>query len=95
MKLLIRNLDRGTTEKEIKTLFEEYGTVQSCDLVLDKITGESKGFAYVEMPKPGDAKAAMKNLNNKEVASSKIRVKKVEDKKVDDKKVEPVIKKGR
>ena len=81
MKLLVRNLDRDTTKEELKVLFEEYGTVQSCDLVLDKATGASKGFAYVEMPKPGEAKAAMKNLNNKEVGSSKIRVKKVEDKK--------------
>ena len=81
MKLIIRNLARSTTEEELKVLFEEYGTVQSCDLVLDKATGESKGFAFVEMPKSGEAKAAMKNLNNKNVADNKIRVKKAEDKK--------------
>ena len=81
MKLIIRNLARSTTEEELKVLFEEYGTVQSCDLVLDKATGESKGFAFVEMPKPGQAKVAMKNLNNKHVAENKIRVKKAEDKK--------------
>jgi RNA recognition motif-containing protein len=80
MKLLIRNLSRGTTEEELKVLFEEYGTVQSCDLVLDKTTGGSKGFAFVEMPKPGEAKVAMKNMNNKTVASNIIRVKKSEDK---------------
>jgi len=80
MKLIIRNLDRSTTEEELKTLFQEYGTVQSCDLVLDKATGGSKGFAFVEMPKPGDAKAAMKNLNNMAVGESKIRVKKAEAK---------------
>jgi len=51
MKLLIRNLSRSTTEEELKALFEEYGRVQSCDLVLDKTTGDSKGFAFVEMPK--------------------------------------------
>ncbi|WP_428086785.1 RNA recognition motif domain-containing protein [Candidatus Thioglobus sp.] len=78
MKLIIRNLDRSTTEEALKTLFQEYGTVQSCTLVLDKTTGESKGFAFVEMPKPGEAKAAMKNLNNTAVASNKIRVKKIE-----------------
>ena len=83
MKLIVRNLDRSTTEKELKVLFEEYGTVQSCDLVLDKITGASKGFAFVEMPKPGKAKAAMKNLNNKDVANSKIRVKKAVSKKAE------------
>ncbi len=82
MKLLIRNLSRSTTEEELKALFEEYGTVQSCDLVLDKTTGESKGFAFVEMPKPGEAKIAMKNLNNKNVASHIIRVKKAENKKI-------------
>jgi RNA recognition motif-containing protein len=80
MKLLIRNLSRSTTEEELKVLFEEYGTVQSCDLVLDKTTGGSKGFAFVEMPKPGEAKVAMKNMNNKTVASNIIRVKKSEDK---------------
>ena len=78
MKLIIRNLDRSTTEAEIQALFEAHGTVQSCDLVMDKVTGKSKGFGFVEMPKPGDAKAAMKSLNGKEVGDSVIRVKKAE-----------------
>ena len=81
MKLIIRNLSRSTTEEELKALFEEHGTVQSCDLVLDKATGDSKGFAFVVMPKAGEAKAAMKNLNNKNVDDNKIRVKNAEDKK--------------
>ena len=80
MKLIIRNLARSTTEVELKEIFEEYGTVQSCDLVIDKTTGGSKGFAFVEMPKPGEAKAAMKNLNNMTVASNKVRVKRTENK---------------
>ncbi len=81
MKLLIRNLARSTTEKELKILFGEYGTVQSCDLVLDKVTAKSKGFAFVEMPKPREAQAAMKILNGKNIGNNKIRVKKAEDKK--------------
>jgi len=48
--------------------------------VLDKQTGNSKGFGFVEMPKQGDAKAAIKNLNGKEIDGSKIRVKKAEPK---------------
>ena len=80
MKLIIRNLARSTTEEELKALFQEYGTVQFCNLVSDKTTGGSKGFAFVEMPKPGEAKVAMKNLNNMTVASNKIRVKRAEDK---------------
>lgn len=76
MKILIRNLARSTTEEEIKVLFGGYGTVQSCDLVLDKVTTESKGFAFVEMPKTNEAHAAIKNLNGKTVADKILRVKK-------------------
>ncbi|MDH5571249.1 MAG: RNA-binding protein [Gammaproteobacteria bacterium] len=78
MKLLIRNLARNTTEATLRAMFEAHGTVQSCTLVLDKETGISKGFAFVEMPKPGDAKAAIKNLNFTEVDGNRIRVKKAE-----------------
>jgi len=81
MKILIRNLDRITTEKQLHDLFQEFGTIQSCNLVIDKENGKSKGFAFVEMPKAGEAKAAIKNLNNKTIGINKIRVKKAEDKK--------------
>jgi len=80
MKLIILNLARSTTEEELKALFQEYGTVQSCDLVLDKASGESKGFAFVGMPKSGEAKVAIKKLNNMTLANSKIRVKRTENK---------------
>lgn len=80
MKLLIRNLDRTTTEEELTSKLQAFGAVQSCNLVLDKETGKSKGFAFAEMPKSGDAKAAMKNLNGTKVGENKIRVKKAEDK---------------
>lgn len=80
MKLLVRNLDRSTTEEELKRLFQEFGSVQSCDLVIDRDSGTSKGFGFIEMPKSGEAKAAVKNLNKKTVGSNKIRVKKAEDK---------------
>lgn len=78
MKLIIRNLARTTSEVALRALFEAHGTVQSCDLVMDKETGASKGFGFVEMPSPGEAKAAMKTLNGKEIEGSKIRVKKAE-----------------
>lgn len=79
MKLIIRNLDRSTSESDIKTLFEEYGTVQSCDLVMDKALGISKGFGFIQMPKAAEAKVAMKAMNNKNIGNSKVRVKKAED----------------
>ena len=80
MKLLVRNLARSTTEEDVKALFEQFGAVQSCDLVADKVTGGSKGFAFVEMPKAGEAKAAMQKLNNRTIDANKIRVKKAEKK---------------
>jgi RNA recognition motif-containing protein len=82
MKLLVRNLDRLTTEEELKVLFQEFGVVQSSTLVIDRDSGASKGFGFIEMPKSGEAKAAIKNLNNRTVGSNKIRVKKAEDKNV-------------
>jgi len=51
MKILVRNLDRLTTEEELKALFQEFGAVQSCSLVIDRDSGESKGFGFIEMPK--------------------------------------------
>ncbi len=81
MKILVRNLARTTTEEELNELFTRYGAVQSCTLVMDAKTGESKGFGFVEMPKAGDAKAAIKNLNNIDMAGNVIRVKKAEEKK--------------
>ncbi len=80
MKLLIRNLARSTTEAELRSLFEAFGVVQSCSLVMDQKTRLSKGFGFIEMPKPGEAKAAIKTLNGKDVAGNKIRVKKAEPK---------------
>ena len=82
MKLLVRNLDRLTTEEELKALFQEFGAVQSSTLVIDRDSGASKGFGFIEMPKSGEAKAAIKNLNNRTVGGNKIRVKKAEDKNV-------------
>jgi RNA recognition motif-containing protein len=76
MKILVRNLAKSTLEPEIRKLFEEFGKVQSCTIVLDEQTGLSKGFGFVTMNNPGEAKAAIKNLNGKILSDNKIRVKK-------------------
>ena len=78
MKLLIRNLDRTSTESSLRALFETQGAVQSCNLVMDENTGLSKGFGFVEMPKAGEAKAAIKNLNGSDFEGSAMRVKKAQ-----------------
>ncbi|MBE0378407.1 MULTISPECIES: RNA recognition motif domain-containing protein [Pseudoalteromonas] len=75
MKLLVRNLARTTSEHDIRTLFSAHGKVTNCNLVLDKETGQSKGFAFVEMPDEAEAKTAITALNQTSVDKSKIRVK--------------------
>lgn len=81
MKILVRNLAITTSNEKLKSLFDVYGKVQSCHLVLDKETEKSKGFAFIEMPKVGEAKVAIQKLNGYKLAGNIIRVKKAETKK--------------
>lgn len=78
MKLLARNLPREMTEAELNALFSEYGRLQSCNLVVDQETGQSKGFGFAEMPLVNEAKAAIAGLNGREISGIKIRVKKAD-----------------
>ena len=75
MKLLVRNLARTTTEDELRSLFEQYGQVQYCTLVMDPVSGKSKGFGFIELPKPAEARAAIRELNQTSLAGNSIRVK--------------------
>ncbi|WP_279145624.1 RNA recognition motif domain-containing protein [Photobacterium carnosum] len=75
MKLLIRSLSRSTTEDQIHKMFEEFGKISACNLVLDEKTGKSKGFAFVEMADAEQATRAMKALHEMMVDKSRIRVK--------------------
>ncbi len=80
MKILVRSLSRETTEDQLLELFKAYGKVQYCKVVMDDVAGKSKGFGFVEMPRVGDAKAAIRTLNGQEVDGHKIRVKAAEAK---------------
>lgn len=80
MKIIIRNLAHQTTEVQLKELFAPFGPLQYCTLVMDKETGASKGFGFVEIPKPAKAKIAIKTLNNQLVNGARIRVKRAEPK---------------
>ena len=81
MKIIVRNLSRETTESEVRDLFEPFGEVKTCDLDMDKQTGGSKGFGFVEMDNAANGKQAIKSLNNKMIANSRIRVKLAEERK--------------
>jgi RNA recognition motif-containing protein len=78
MKIIVRNLSRETKQAELLAMFEAYGDVQYCTLIMDKATGKSKGFGFVEMPRAGEARAAIKALNYQDIDGNRIRVKKAE-----------------
>ena len=67
MNLYVGNLSYRITEDQLREKFEEYGSVTSCTIIKDKMTGESKGFGFLEMPEPDQAKEAIAGLNGKEV----------------------------
>ncbi|MCM8526403.1 MAG: RNA-binding protein [Lentisphaeraceae bacterium] len=81
MKILVRNFDRETDEETLKSWFVPFGRVDSCKVIMDEHSNLSKGFAFVVMPKPYEAKAAIKALNGTSQNGYTIRVKKAQPKK--------------
>ncbi len=66
-KLFVGNLSFNTTEGQILELFKTVGNVSSCELILDKFTSKSRGFAFVEMGSQEEANKAIAELNGKEL----------------------------
>ena len=75
MKLIILNLPRNFDEQSLALLFKKLGDIKSCDLVIDKETGISKGFWFVEMAHPHEAENAINQLHGSKLNNNKIRVK--------------------
>jgi len=61
--IYVGNLDFATTQHQVRTLFEPYGTVQTVTVAMDRGTGRSRGFAFVEMTDDAEADTAMKALD--------------------------------
>ena len=66
-KLYVGNLSFDITEGELRQLFTPFGTVTSCNLIMDRMTERPRGFAFVEMASPDEATKAINDLNGKEV----------------------------
>lgn len=73
-KLFVGNLAWATTEGAIEEACAAYGTVTSCNLMLDRTTGRSRGFAFVEMASEEEANKAIEALNGKEIDGRKWQV---------------------
>ncbi len=65
-KLYVGNLTYGVTDGELLQMFEAHGTVQSAQVIMDRDTGRSKGFGFVEMGSDAEAQAAITALNGKD-----------------------------
>lgn len=74
MNIYVSNLSYGVTDADLKELFEEYGEVSSAKVIMDRETGRSRGFGFVEMPDNGQGQKAIDELNQAEYDGKVIRV---------------------
>ncbi|MBK8491243.1 MAG: RNA-binding protein [Saprospirales bacterium] len=75
MNIFVAKLNYSTREETLRELFEEFGEVSSAKLVMDRETGRSKGFGFVEMPNDSEANRAIDSLNDTDVDGRTIVVK--------------------
>ena len=69
MNIYVGNLPYGTTEDDLKNAFSEHGAVTSVNIIKDRVTGNSKGFGFVEMENDDDGQKAIEELNGTEMIS--------------------------
>ena len=74
MKLYVGNLPYGMSDSELEQVFAEFGTVQSAQVIMDRDTGRSRGFGFVEMSTSDEGHAAINALHDKEVGGRKLTV---------------------
>ena len=73
-KLYVGGLSFETTDAELRTLFEQVGTVESATIIMDRLSGRSKGFGFVEMSTDAEARQAVTALHGKTVGERTITV---------------------
>ncbi len=74
MNIYVGNLPYSLTEDDLKAAFSEFGEVSSASIVMDKMSGQSKGFGFVEMPDNSEADQAIKALNESALNGRNIKV---------------------
>jgi len=74
MNIYVGNLSYGMSESELRDAFAAFGEVSSVKVLMDRETGRSRGFGFVEMPNQGEGEAAISNLNGKELDGRPLRV---------------------
>jgi RNA recognition motif-containing protein len=79
-KLYVGNLSYNTTEDGLRNLFSEFGGVASAKIIMDRETGNSKGFGFIEMNTDEEASAAIAGTNGREFDGRQLRVNEAMDK---------------
>ncbi len=74
MNIFVGNLAFNSTEQDIRALFEPYGVVDTIRIITDRYTGQSRGFAFVEMPDTRAAQSAIQGLQGKALAGRTLNV---------------------
>ena len=74
MKIYVGNLSFDATEDGFRELFEGYGEVESADIVMDRYSGQPRGFGFVEMQNQNEAERAIQELNGKEFMERELTV---------------------
>lgn len=79
MNIYVGNLNYNLSEDELRQVFEEFGEVVSAKIIVDKYSGRSKGFGFVEMSDDEEANAAIAALNDSDVHGRNIKVNKARE----------------
>ncbi len=74
MKIYVGNLSYDVTDETLRATFESFGEVTSAKVITDRYSGQSRGFAFVEMPGKDQAQTAIKSLNGKELQGKEMKV---------------------
>ncbi len=74
MKIYAGNLSYNVSDETLRAAFAQFGTVDSADVIMDRTSGRSKGFGFVEMSDATEAKAAIEGLNGKDLDGRNLNV---------------------
>ncbi|MTW19684.1 RNA recognition motif domain-containing protein [Allochromatium palmeri] len=74
MRIYVGNLPYSMNDEELRNIFGQFGELASAEVIMDKFSGQSKGFGFVDMPNNSEADAAIKALNDTEMKGRKLTV---------------------
>jgi RNA recognition motif-containing protein len=74
MQIYVGNLSYKTTDADLRDAFERFGRVEGVQIIMDKVTNRSRGFAFVEMPDASEGSAAVEGMNGQDLQGRELRV---------------------